>query len=240
MRTAMFPAHDDDRASGDPGHVLRTLLDLARQRALLHFQPAGMRRVATMLLRAEPSSRTCILAWCRDGAELDAILNARELHVGGMLNGAPVRFPVCAPAIARFDGQPAFIVPFPARIHHLHRRRHFRASAPAGNGFRCEILAGDGALAEMSIVDLSVSGIGLRATGAGAPPWPGDARRGRCRLVCGELGTLELDFEVVRHRIAWRGGNAIHHVGAAFRDVDGQAARRLQRLVFAFELAHRA
>ncbi|WP_454725936.1 MULTISPECIES: flagellar brake protein [Cupriavidus] len=239
-QTGTSPAPDREGGLDDADQILPVLLGLARQGAALRLRPAGTHPIATRLLLAEPARRVCILEWCRNGAELDAILNARELTVSGSLNGAPVRFPAGTPAITRFAGQPAFVMPFPARIQYLHRRRHFRASVPAGSGFRCEIPLNDGQLAQMRIVDLSVSGAGLRATQAGAPPLLRDARIRRCRLFCGDMGTLEVDLEVVRHRLAWRSGNAVHHFGGAFRHVDGETERQLQRLVFACEVAHRA
>ncbi|WP_059414115.1 flagellar brake protein [Cupriavidus basilensis] len=239
-QTGTPPAPDHEGGLTDPDQILLVLLGLARQGASLRLRPAGMHPIATRLLLAEPASRACILEWCRNGAELDAILNARELTLSGSLNGAPVRFPVGTPAITRFDDRPAFVTPFPASVHYLHRRRHFRASVPAGSGFRCEIPLDDGQLAHLRIADLSVSGVGLRAPQADAPPLLRDARIRRCRLSCADLGTLEVDLEVVRHRVAWRGGKAVHHFGGAFRHVDGQTEKQLQRLVFACELAHRA
>lgn len=230
---------DMERLS-DPGRILQIMLDLVRKRTRLHLHAAQPQcRVTSGFLSVDPSRGTCVLAWCRNGAELEAILNTNEMAASASLGDITFHFRISRPAITRFDGRPAFLAPFPTGIYQVPRRRHFRAPLHEDRVCRCLILSDDGQLVELEVADLSVSGVGLRSGSAGPDRLPVGTRIAQCRLDLGDLGALELALQVVRYRRTWRGNDVQHQFGCSFGQIDGQAGQWLQRVVFALELSGR-
>ena len=223
----------------DPGRILQILQDLARVRTRLHLQPVQEWRVASCFLSVDPSRGTCVLAWCRNGLELEAILNASELAASASLGDITFHFRFATPAVTRFDGGPAFLASLPAGIYMVPRRRHFRVRLPQDRDFRCQILLSDGQLVEMEVADLSVSGVGLRSMRIGPGQLPVGTSIAQCCLDLGDLGAMKLALQVVRHRKAWHGNEAYNHFGCRFGQMDAQSGKWLQRMVFALELAGR-
>jgi c-di-GMP-binding flagellar brake protein YcgR len=230
---------DIERLS-DPDRILQILLDLVRKRTRLHLHPAQPQcRVTSGFLSVDRTRGTCVLAWCRNGAELEAILNTHEMAASASLGDITFHFRISRAAVTRFDGRPAFLAPFPTGIYQVPRRRHFRARLHEDRVCRCQILLGDGQLVEMDVADLSVSGVGLRSRSVGPDRLPVGTRIAQCRLDLGDLGALELALQVVRHRKIWRGNDAHHQFGCSFGQIDGQTGKWLQRVVFALELSGR-
>lgn len=236
-----FPsaANGDVERISDPDQVLEILQDLVRKRIRLHLHPAQQCRVASSFLFIDPSKDTCVLAWCRNGVELEAILNASDMAASASMGDITFQFRIASAAVTRFDGGPAFLVPYPTGIYQVPRRRHFRVRPHEEKQCRCQILLSDGQLVEMEVADVSVSGVGLRSRSVGPQRLPVGTWIAECHLDLGELGGLNLALQVVRHRKAWRGDEAHHHFGCRFGHMDVQAAKWLQRVVFALELAGR-
>ncbi|MFJ1252989.1 flagellar brake protein [Cupriavidus sp. CuC1] len=232
-------ANGDIERISDPGQVLEILQDLVRKRIRLHLHPAQQCRVASSFLFIAPSKGTCVLAWCRNGVELEAILNASDMAASASMGDITFQFRIACAAVTRFDGGPAFLAPYPTGIYQVPRRRHFRVRPQEDKNFRCQLLLSDGQLVEMEVADVSVSGVGLRSMRVGPDRLPVGTRIPQCQLDFGELGALNLALQVVRHRKTWRGDEAHHHFGCYFGRVDVQTEKWLQRVVFALELAGR-
>ncbi|QQX86694.1 flagellar brake protein [Cupriavidus necator] len=223
----------------DPNKIHSILRELVRVRARLHIFPVSSHEVKSRLLQVDFTSRTCVLDWCSDGVELEAMLNASELSVSAFLGDANFRFRLATPRIFRFQEKPAFLVPVPTEFCQVPGRRHFRARLPAGGGFRCEIQLSDNPLVALDIEDISVSGIGLSSTAVSAQQMLAGPRVKPCSLHLGDLISLDLALQVVRHRRLREGSITVNHFGCTFCRIDGKTEKLLQRLVFTFELTHR-
>ncbi len=225
----------DDFWLDEPASIARVLRELARTRTPLLFEPAG---IPTRLLLADEDRRACVLEWCRNGRELERLLNATGLSLRGSLGGTPIRFAAGTPEVTRLGNTPAFHIPLPARLQYLQARRHFRVRLAAARGFRCrrEDEAGGPPLS-LDIRDLSLSGVGLRVPlGLLAVFAPGRLLPD-CTLDFGPFGIVQASLRVVRHGPATPQADARRKVGCIFVDLDAGTRRQLQRLVFALEVA---
>lgn len=250
---AAGPARDepDDLEGGDASgsderyrltHVSQigtVLRDLAWQKSLLSVRARTGHEMVTTILQVDPASRTFVFDWCRADAERQALMTSEQNAFSGLLRGVPVNFVAGVPAATRFEGEPAFVADFPEKLYHLQRRRHFRARTLLTKGYRCEMRQADDTVLRLDVVDLSLSGAGLRSKTVGDAQLPVGTVLGKCRLDFAELGRLELDMQVVGHWLVGQNDSAIHHFGCAFLNVDGRTENFLQRLVFQLELAHR-
>ena len=95
----------DDFWLDEPASIARVLRELARTRTPLLFEPAG---IPTRLLLADEDRRACVLEWCRNGRELERLLNATGLSLRGSLGGTPIRFAAGTPEVTRPGNTPAF------------------------------------------------------------------------------------------------------------------------------------
>ncbi|ALD92282.1 flagellar brake protein [Cupriavidus gilardii] len=218
------------------GTVLR---DLAWQKCTLNVRSGRGRETVSSVLHVDPASRTFIFDWCRTDEEARAVLEAEENAISASLRGVPVNFAIGRPEPVQYQGGPAFRAPFPDKLYHFQRRRHFRARTLVTRGYGCEGRLDDGTVVKLDISDLSLSGVGLRSRTVGDTQLPVGTRIARARLDFRELGKLDLDLQVVGHWLVGRDDSAIHHFGCAFVNPDGRLENTLQRLVFALELAHR-
>ncbi|AQV96654.1 hypothetical protein BJN34_22585 [Cupriavidus necator] len=229
----------DVECINDRGRIFSILRELVRVRARRHMLPTGTRQLESSFLEIDSASRTCVLDWCNDGAELEAILNANERSVSASLGATDFRFRLTTPIITRFRGNPAFLVPAPTELFQVAGRRHFRAHLPAADGFLCEIHLSENLLVDLDIVDISVSGVGLSSTAVSAQQMLAGPRIKPCRLHLGDLMSLDLALQVARHRHTGEGSATVNHFGCTFYGIDGKTEKLLQPLVFAFELAQR-
>ncbi|WP_420997796.1 flagellar brake protein [Cupriavidus sp. 30B13] len=233
-------ASPDDRYrlthSSQIGTVLR---DLAWQKCILNVRARSAHEMVTTVLHVDPASRTFVFDWCRTEPEREALLASSENAFSASLRGVPVNFVIGAPEATEFQGAPAFVAPFPEKMYHLQRRRHFRARTLLTKGYVCSIKTPDGAQLKLDIADLSLSGVGLRSKTVDATRLPVGTTVAGAKLDFGSLGKVELSLQVVGHWLAGRDDSAIHHFGCAFSNLDGRMENFLQRLVFSLELASR-
>jgi len=218
------------------GTVLR---DLGGQRCLLNVRTRDGRQFVTTILRVDPAGRTFVLDWYRDAAACEALLASDESAVSGLLRGVPVSFSIGTPAATRIDGHPAFVASFPAQLHYLQRRRHFRARTLVTRGYCCEIRLPDAVPFLLDIADLSLSGVGLRSRTVTSAHLPVGTTVAKCLLDFREMGRLELGLQVVGHWLVGGTDAAVHHFGCAFLAPHGRLENRLQQMVFAIEAAYR-
>lgn len=222
--------------SSQIGTVLR---DLAWQKCTVNVRTDRGQETVSSVLHVDPASRSFIFDWCRNDDEAQALLASEQNTFSASLRGVPVNFTIGKPVPVQFEGGPAFSAPFPDKLYHFQRRRHFRARTLVTRGYFCEGRLGDGSVVKLDISDLSLSGVGLRSRAVNEAQLPLGTRISRARLDFGELGRLDLDLQIVGHWLVGRDDNAIHHYGCAFVGADGRLENTLQRLVFALELAHR-
>lgn len=222
--------------SSQIGTVLR---DLAWQKCILNVRARTAHEMVTSVLHVDPASRTFVFDWCSTEPERQALLASNENAFSASLRGVPVNFLIGTPEITQYKGGPAFSAPFPDKLYHFQRRRHFRARTLVTKGYVCTIKMSDGTVLKLDIADLSLSGVGLRSKTVDATQLPVGTTISGVHLDFGALGKLDLSLQVVGHWLAGRDDSAIHHFGCAFSNLDGRMENFLQRLVFALELASR-
>lgn len=123
------------------------------------------------------------------------------------------------------------VADLPADIIHLQRRRFPRLDAPLGQPFRAEFVL-HGEMCAMGVDDVSIGGIGLRASASeGSRLMPGQQLR-RVRVELGQGNLITLDLEV-RSRRAFRSflaGEQLHF-GCRFLDLAAAVSEDLQHLL---------
>jgi c-di-GMP-binding flagellar brake protein YcgR len=233
-------APSDDRYrlthSSQIGTVLR---DLAWQKCVLSIRTGRGVEAVTTVLNVDPASRTFLLDWCANEAEAKALLESEDNVLSALLRGVPVNFRIGKPGTVDYQGGPAMSAPFPDKLYHFQRRRHFRARTLVTKGYTCEASFDGKQYLKLDISDLSLSGVGLRSKVVTNVDMPVGSQLAKVKLDFRELGRLEVGLQVVGHWMVGRDELAIHHFGCAFVTQDGRMENQLQKLVFALELAHR-
>lgn len=133
-----------------------------------------------------------------------------------------------------YQGYPAFYLPLPETICRLQRREYYRLIVPASEPLRCIITAGKSEkkqLREITIMDISVGGIGLTCAEDDAELVPGVSYP-NCRIELPEVGTINGTIVVKNLVLLPSASDHVHkRAGCEFKDLDRHSIILLQRYV---------
>lgn len=133
-----------------------------------------------------------------------------------------------------YQGYPAFYLPLPDSICRLQRREYYRLVVPPNEPLRCVIAAEKSPKKqprEITIMDISVGGIGLTCSEDDAELVPGVSYP-NCRIELPELGAIIGTIVVKNLVILSSASDRVHkRAGCEFKDLDRHSIILLQRYV---------
>ncbi len=153
-----------------------------------------------------------------------------------------VRVQFTAPGVEKvtYGQRDAFKIALPEAVLKLQRREYYRISTPITTPLRCEVPLPQGGRVEVSIVDISVGGIGI----IGYPPeldvqvgatYPG------CRIDLPEIGTIVATLQVRNMLdVTMKSGQVSKRSGCQFLDLPSNMQVLLQRYIIKLERERRA
>jgi c-di-GMP-binding flagellar brake protein YcgR len=153
-----------------------------------------------------------------------------------------VRVQFTAPRVEKvtYGQRDAFKIALPDAVLKLQRREYYRISTPITTPLRCEVPLPQGGRVEVSIVDISVGGIGI----IGYPPeleiqvgatYPG------CRVDLPDIGTIVATVQVRNLlEVTLKSGQTTKRSGCQFLDLPPNMQVLLQRYIIRLERERRA
>jgi len=138
-----------------------------------------------------------------------------------------------------YKGRPAFATRIPKSYTRLQRREYFRLILPMTRRPVCRVSQEDGAMLELTVVDISIGGIAAESPGGKLPFAPGATLKG-AHIELKGIGILEVDLEVRNASEVHRGSKTYGRVGCNFVKLSRGMEGQLQRFITDVQREERA
>lgn len=185
------------------------------------------------------TERDEVLVACGTGVELNnRALSERRMTCIAAQDGIKVRFTLHGIERVLFQAGDAFRASIPPTLQRIQRRDYYRVAVPPSVGLKCVIpLAprGDGASAELIVMDLSAGGMGVMDHHHLLDLEPGNVYR-RCRLELPGIGAITFDMQVkTTFEVMLHDGMSCKRSGCEFLDLPLMVESALQRFIIQLE-----
>lgn len=261
----MLDASDPEFLLTRPEDMRSALFELTHPDSHILVRDAADREIAVLVLGADKGTRQFF--WRpRDYAGADfeqsdsmGLLSGTAFHFNATAyGGVQIRFRVPRPQVVHLDdGSVALMSPFPDRLARIQRRKMFRATmiASVSRCFATWQPAPGQKPISFTMRDISVEGVGLRASLAVPALPPRGTVMEDVQLDFGDLGKFSADLEVrnvypvsgqpmaqpedpeesaPRH-VSLTGEPPLSHLGALFLNLDARQENWLQQVVWRLE-----
>lgn len=199
----------------------------------------GRETVLTVLLNVNDEADQLIFDW---GGSEDA--NRKLLQ-------SDRSFFVCAPhgvknhflggrvSETTYQKRKAFVTRIPDHYTRLQRREYFRLVLPMTRRLPCTVPLADGKTLQLTVVDISIGGIGAEFP-AGPSPFQLGQMLSRARIELKSVGALEIDLEVCNMGQVQRGEKHYNRIGCNFAKISHAVENQLQRFITDVQREERA
>lgn len=216
------------------------LRNLANRGDFLTVQHKGGQLV-TRILDVDVRARTFVFDWGALAEQNRGMLASPSCTFRASPEGVRVEFSTVTPQETRFEGMPAFEVPFPPVLFYVQRREYFRVDAPVLDPYYCRGRLPEGDTFRFEVQDLSLGGIGLRTTDERVAQLPLGTTLPDVEVHLNGHGSLSLDLELVSMRATdLPNGARRFQLGMRFMSLPGSAENTLQRLITQLEMRRRS
>jgi len=205
----------------------------------VHFQPAGEMFLTTVL--AVQQDKGQFIFDCSGSIETNRrLLQSERNAFAGRPGGIHVQFSTGHAVEVTYDGAKAFAAPLPQYIVRMQRRESFRIETPRARPLQFFGRMPEGALLNLQVHDISVTGIGL--VGSNLPEGIGSGLvLPNCRFSLPEDDQDLFFSATVRHASEFesRTGTRQWRLGLQFNDLPNAAQNRIQRYIDRIERERR-
>lgn len=138
-----------------------------------------------------------------------------------------------------YQKRKAFVTRIPDHYTRLQRREYFRLVLPLTRRLPCTVKLADGRSVQLTVVDISIGGIGAEFP-AGPNPFELGQTLARARIELKSIGALELDLEVCNMGQVQRGEKHYNRIGCNFAKISHAVENQLQRFITDVQREERA
>jgi c-di-GMP-binding flagellar brake protein YcgR len=219
-------------------YILRAIMHKG-EKITAHFNQ-GNGLILTAILDVSAENNWVILDY--GGSEA---LNRKILEAGKIIfimSQDKVRVQFTAPHIKKisYQGKPAFKIDLPESLIKLQRREYFRLETPIARHLTCTFPLEDGENIGLTIVDLSIGGLGIANPTAGYQLKIGKTYQG-CHFILPEIGTIVTALQVRNaFEVTLKNGTHAMRTGCMFVNLPGTMQSMIQRYIIKLERERRA
>lgn len=227
---------DSDFAIHNHKEIVFILDDLVKQRAGINLHTADGLNVLTTVLEVNAEEDYVLLDISQDAAVNKQVVNSKNLTFSTQ-SGVRVRWRSTQVQLVSLPDGDAFSIDIPETIERIQRREYFRLSVPQGSrGLICKFPDGE-AVYEVSIVDMSVGGIGVSIKGTPHAMFSQGALLEGCSIEFPVVGSVPINLKVcgIRSTGTTRSGEQMYHVGMEFVKLSRGAGNVVQRYMIQLE-----
>ncbi|MDR1229634.1 MAG: flagellar brake protein [Azoarcus sp.] len=246
------PMHEDElehyllRGRQQIRHLLQDMID-ARALISVHILPGALSFLSTLITLSEDEE------WLFLDASPNETLHRRALEAERLLcitqlNKIRIQFRVPNGTEVLVDGHIALAAPIPLEILRLQRRDAFRLVVPISHKLKCLLPESEretdetenhGRTIEVSVIDLSASGLSLELPASKTAPGVGDIIDGCHLKLPGERVNVSLEVRNHGRRIL-SDGKEVLRLGCSFIALPVHIANQIQRYIYQTEREIRA
>jgi len=215
------------------------LTGLVKARSVLRIEDSARRNALLSTLLGFDSNAAYIEGKSDNPIEKD-LLSGRGGQLSVFCEGVEVRWKIGSAQRAQYDGVEALRIPIPESLYRIQRRQCFRMRVGQSTPSVCRIRNEAGEELLGVVLDISLSGVGLRMDFPEAP-FPIGTRLNQVRLNLPELGEHAIEL-IVRNAAAMRlkSGTVVTRIGCEFNRLPRDMERVLQTYLFKLEAERRA
>lgn len=172
-------------------------------------------------------------------ATLERVRVSERLVFVTMQDRVHVQFTTGAPAAAAHHGDPVFAAGLPKELLKLQRREYFRLTTPIANPLKCRLFLPGGESIDVTIVDISVGGIGIIGYEPNIELSPGSVYKA-CRIDLPDTGTVIASLEIRNaFEVTLKNGVSTKRSGCRFVDLSPNMQALIQRYITKLEREQR-
>jgi len=202
---------------------------------------AGRDMMLSRVLNVDSKTKEFIIDVGGHAPTNHAITEADRILFVTALDGVKVQFSVARAVLSKFEGKPAFIIPFPSDLIKLQRREFFRLLTPITNPLTCDLTLPNGEKTQLELHDISLGGAGI---------WLKEEQHNQ--LTTGTVihnalfdfaaaGTAKLNIEIrSTHPITMAHGKVRWLAGVRYIDLPRNIEANLQKLMTHLERERKA
>lgn len=183
------------------------------------------------VLEVIPDTGTLLLDVPNDEVAAHKVAQALKLVCVTQHNKVKIQFTCNRVVPIQFAGKAALATDLPQQLMRLQRREYYRLTVPLSIPLVCYIPTADGEVVEVSLVDISLGGVGI----IGYPPdialEPGRTYQ-NCRIELPETGTIVVDLAIKSaFDITLKNGIRTRRSGCEFTRIPGTMQNLIQRYI---------
>jgi c-di-GMP-binding flagellar brake protein YcgR len=199
----------------------------------------GKETILTILLNASDETDQLIFDW--GGSEISnrKLLQSERNFFACAPHGVKNHFVTGPVRETTYQNRRAFAASLPDHYTRLQRREYFRLVLPMTRRPPCTLTLPDGKIMQLSVVDISIGGIGAEFP-AGSNPYSLGQQLPRARIELKGVGILEVDLEVCNMGQVQRGDKHYNRLGCNFVKISHAVENQLQRFITDVQREERA
>jgi c-di-GMP-binding flagellar brake protein YcgR len=228
---------DSDFAIHNRKEIIFILEDLAKHRPALNLDAHNGTSLLTAVLQVN-SEKSCVYLDVSGDNRINAKVIESDLITFSTQTGVRVRWHAEGIELVTLSDGDAFKIELPEVIERIQRREYFRLNTPQGSkALICKIPLSETETISVTIVDMSVGGIGLSLRGKVPESFSQGAILQGCSIEFPVVGVVPLNLKVcgVFGSNKTRSGEEIHHVGMEFVNLSRGAGNVVQRYMIQLE-----
>lgn len=199
----------------------------------------GKETVLTLLLNASDEADQLIFDWGGSEASNRKLLQSDRNFFVCAPHGVKNHFLTGPVRETTYQNRRAFVASLPDHYTRLQRREYFRLVLPMTRRPPCTLTLPDGKTMQLSVVDISIGGIGAEFP-AGPNPFSLGQILPRARIELKGVGALEADLEVCNMGHIQRGDKHYNRLGCNFVKISHAVENQLQRFITDVQREERA
>ncbi len=209
------------------------------ERVTAHFNQ-GSDLILTTLLDVDLDSNRVVLDYGASETLNRKVQDARKIIFITAQDKVRIQFTVPHVQKISWEGEPALQISLPDSLVKLQRREYFRLSTPISKPLSCVFPLEDGRKVSLTIVDLSIGGIGVVNPPAGFRFEIGKTYQG-CHFVLPDTGTIVTTLQIRNaFEITMKNGTHTMRAGCMFVNLPGTMQSMIQRYIIKLERERRA
>lgn len=217
--------------------ILRAIMEKG-ELLTAHFDH-GKNFILTSIVDVDPEQEEVILDFGANAEMNQKILASDRILFVTIHDKVKVQFAADWIEKIGFEGRDSFRIELPESLVKLQRREYYRVSTPIAHPLKC-IIPVDGQKIGMSIVDISIGGIGVVLPPVESALEPGMKFPG-CQLVLPDIGNIVATMEIRNiFDVTLRNGNKHKRAGCQFVDLPTGMQSMIQRYIIKVERERRA
>ncbi len=218
--------------------ILRAIMEKG-ELLTAHFDH-GKNLILTSIVGVDPEQEEVILDFGANAEMNQKILASDRILFVTIHDRVKVQFTASRIEKIRFEGRDSFRIELPESLIKLQRREYYRVTTPIAHPLKCVIPIEGSQKIGISIVDISIGGIGVVLPQIETALEPGMTFPG-CQLVLPDIGNIVATMEIRNvFEVTLRNGNKNKRAGCQFVDLPTNMQSMIQRYIIKVERERRA